>query len=98
MLADGTNEQSPRPKVQILVGNVLGGGSRPYKLSGVCVFSGTMVAVSSLFGKLAKGTTVQDFLDGFPGVEERQVKAVLEQGAKSLDTKVIPSRFDYAVN
>ena len=61
--------------------------SRPDKLSGAWVFSGTRVTVSSLFGNLAEGATVQDFLDWFPGVEEWQVKAVLEHEARSLDTK-----------
>ena len=60
--------------------------SRQDKLSGAWVFRGTRVTISSLFGNLAEGATVQDFLDWFPGVEEWQVKAVLEHEVKSLDT------------
>ena len=47
------------------------------------------VPVSALFGNLAAGATpVKDFLEWFPGVEEWQVKAVLEHEVKSLDAKV----------
>ena len=43
---------------------------------------------AALFGNLAAGATVKDFLEWFPGVEEWQVKAVLEHEVKSLDAKV----------
>ena len=46
------------------------------------------VPVSALFGNLAAGATVKDFLEWFPGVEEWQVTAVLEHEVKSLDAQV----------
>ena len=62
--------------------------SVPGRLSGAWVFTRTRAPVSALFGNLAGGATVKDFLDWFPGVEEWQVKAVLEHEVKSLDSKV----------
>ena len=62
--------------------------SVPGRLSGAWVFTRTRVPVSALFGNLAAGATVKDFLEWFPGVEEWQVKAVLEHEVKSLDAKV----------
>ena len=59
--------------------------SVPGRLSGAWVFTRTRVPVSALFGNLAAGATVKDFLEWFPGVEEWQVKAVLEHEVKSLD-------------
>ena len=62
--------------------------SVPGRLSGAWVFTGTRVPVSSLFANLAEGATVEDFLDWFPGVEEWQVKAVLEHEVERLDSRV----------
>ena len=59
--------------------------SVPGRLSGAWVFKRTRVPVSALFGNLASGATVTDFLEWFPGVEEWHVKAVLEHEVKSLD-------------
>ena len=61
------------------------------RLSGAWGFVGTRVPVSSLFGNLAEGATVEDFLDWFPGVEAWQVKAVLEHEVEHLDSKVKPA-------
>ena len=62
--------------------------SIPGRLSGAWVFSGTRVPVSSLFGNLAEGATVEEFLDWFPGVEAWQVRAVLEHEVEHLDSRV----------
>ena len=62
--------------------------SVPDRLSGAWVFTGTRVPVSALFGNLAEGATVEDFLHWFPGVEEWQVKAVLEHEEKNLEVHV----------
>ena len=59
--------------------------SAPDRLSGAWVFTRTRVPVSALFGNLVAGATVKDSLEWFPGVEEWQVKAVLEHEVKSLD-------------
>ena len=70
--------------------------SVPGRLSGTWVFTRTRVPVSALFGNLAAGATVKDFLEWFPGVEEWQVKAVLEHEVKSLDAKVsLESRYPF---
>ena len=62
---------------------------RPEKLSGAWVFQGTRVPVSALFENLKEGASTEQFLDWFPGVEEWQVKAVLEHEMKSLEDSVI---------
>ena len=63
---------------------------RPEKLSGAWVFQGTRVPVSALFENLKERASTEQFLDWFPGVEEWQVKAVLEHEMKSLaDSAVV---------
>ena len=62
--------------------------SVPGRLSGAWVFTGTRIPVSALFGNLAEGATVKDFLDWFPGVKEWQIRAALEHEVQSLDAKV----------
>ena len=48
----------------------------------------TRVPVATLFGNLAAGATVQDFLDWFEGVEEWQVRAALQHVADNIDAKM----------
>ena len=43
---------------------------------------------SALFGNLAEGATVHDFIEWFGGVDETQVRAVLEFIVHGLDAKV----------
>ena len=62
--------------------------SVPGKVSGAWVFKDTRLPVSALFGNLAEGATVQDFIEWFGGVEEAQVRAVLEFIVEDLDAKV----------
>ena len=45
--------------------------------------------LASLYENLANGATVEQFLEWFPGVEERQVKAVLEYEVKTLKASVL---------
>ena len=52
--------------------------SDPEKMSGAWVFTGTRVPLSALFGNLEEGATVAEFLDWFEGVEEWQVRAVID--------------------
>jgi uncharacterized protein (DUF433 family) len=61
--------------------------SIPGKHSGDWLFTKTRVPVATLFGNLAAGATVEEFLDWFEGVEEWQVKAVLQHVADNIDTK-----------
>jgi len=58
----------------------------PGKVSGAWVFSGTRIPLFALYENLASGATVEEFVEWFPGVEERQVRAVLEHEAKTLRT------------
>ena len=62
--------------------------SVPGRLSGAWVFAGTRVPVSALFGNLASGATVEEFLDWFEGVEKWQVNAVLKLVVTDLDAKI----------
>jgi len=57
----------------------------PDVVSGVWVFRGTRVPVSSLFENLEDGAQVNDFIDWFPGVTEEQVREVLEYVTHSLE-------------
>lgn len=56
----------------------------PAKLSGTWVFKNTRVPVRALFENVESGATVNDFLEWFPGVERKQVEAVLEFAEASL--------------
>lgn len=58
--------------------------SSPDKVSGAWVFSGTRVPVKALFENLEGGSTVDEFLEWFPGVAREQVIAVLEFTEQSL--------------
>ena len=54
------------------------------KVSGAWVFRGSRVPVQSLFENLEAGASIEDFLEWFPGVERKQVEAVLECARQSL--------------
>ena len=61
----------------------------PGRVSGAWVFSGTRIPLYTLYENLASGATVKEFVEWFPGVDERQVLAVLEFEANTLRTSVI---------
>jgi uncharacterized protein (DUF433 family) len=50
----------------------------PQVMSGTAVFTGTRVPVESLIAHLKAGDTLEDFLEGFPGVRREQAEAFLE--------------------
>lgn len=56
------------------------------KMSGAWVFRQTRVPVKSLFENLEDGSTVDNFLEWFPGVGREQVVAVLAFAEQSLAT------------
>ena len=62
--------------------------SEPGRVGGAWIFTGTRLPVSALFGNLAEGANIEEFLDWFDGVEEWQVKAALEYVVENLDAKV----------
>lgn len=57
----------------------------PERVSGAWLFRGTRVPVGALFANLEDGATVDEFLEWFPGVTRRQVEAVLNFAASSLE-------------
>lgn len=56
----------------------------PGKISGTWAFTGTRVPLYALFENLAEVATINEFVDWFPGVDRRQVQAVLEHEANAL--------------
>ena len=57
---------------------------KPGKVSGAWVFAGTRIPLSALYENLAGGATVDEFVEWFPGVDEQQVRAVLEHEVQTL--------------
>ena len=62
----------------------------PGKVSGAWVFAGTRIPLSALYENLASGATIEDFVEWFPGVDEQQVRTVLEHEARALKTAAAP--------
>jgi len=56
----------------------------PDIVSGAWVFRGTRAPVRALFENLEDGASTEDFLEWFPGVQGKQVEAVLEYASQSL--------------
>ena len=65
--------------------------SVPGKVSGAWVFKDTRLPLYALFENLAEGATIYDFIDWFGGVDEPEVRAVLEHVAQELRAKVVPA-------
>ena len=58
--------------------------SIPGKHSGDWLFTNTRVPVSALFGNLAAGATIEEYMEWFHPVDEWKIKAVLQHVADSL--------------
>ena len=56
----------------------------PEKVSGARVFRDTRLPLSTLYEHLASGATIKEIAQWFPGVEEEQLRAVLEHDAETL--------------
>jgi uncharacterized protein (DUF433 family) len=56
----------------------------PERMSGAPCFFGTRVPVQTLFEYLEGGDSLDEFLDGFPGVTREQAIAVLELARQQL--------------
>jgi uncharacterized protein (DUF433 family) len=54
------------------------------KVEGAWLFRGTRVPAKALFENLGGGSTVEEFLEWFPGVTHEQVKCVLDHIKRSL--------------
>ena len=58
--------------------------SDPDIMGGTPVFQGTRVPVQTLLDYLEGGDTLDEFLDGFPGVSREQAVAFLEMARDAL--------------
>jgi uncharacterized protein (DUF433 family) len=56
----------------------------PARVSGTPCFYGTRVPIKNLFDSLAAGETLDEFLDGFEGVNREQAIAVLDLAGGDL--------------
>lgn len=60
----------------------------PNVLNGTLVFTGTRVPVQVLVQHLAAGDSLEDFLEGFPGVSREQAVAYLEMTPEAVDALI----------
>jgi uncharacterized protein (DUF433 family) len=60
----------------------------PDRMSGAPCFTGTRVPIKNLFDYLEGGESLDEFLDGFPGVSREQAVAVIELAASGLLDKL----------
>lgn len=60
----------------------------PEILNGDLVFAGTRVPVKNLVDYLAAGDSLEEFLEGFPGVSREQAVAYLEMSRETLEEKI----------
>jgi len=56
----------------------------PEVMGGAPVFKGTRVPVDALFGNLAHGVSLEEFLANFPTVKREDAQRVIEFANKSL--------------
>lgn len=59
----------------------------PEILGGTPVFRGTRVPLQALFDSLEGGETLEEFLEGFPGVTREMAVAALEEAQQLLSSK-----------
>lgn len=57
----------------------------PGKVSGAWVLRGTRMPVATIFENLEAGASLDDVLSWYAGVDRKQVQAVIEFAARSLD-------------
>ena len=62
----------------------------PGKVSGAWVFGGTGIPLSALYEILASGTSIKEFVEWFPSVDEQQGRTVLEHGPRALKAAAAP--------
>jgi uncharacterized protein (DUF433 family) len=71
----------------------------PKITGGTSVFTGTRVAVETLFDYLAAGEPLDEFLAGFPSVSREQATAVLQAAQGALlppHLHVEPAQIDFS--
>jgi uncharacterized protein (DUF433 family) len=59
--------------------------SIPGKVSGAWVLKGTRMPVSVIFENLKAGAKIDEIMEWFEGLDRKQVEAVIEFAARSLD-------------
>ena len=57
----------------------------PGKVSGAWVLKGTRLPVATIFENLEAGASIDDVLIWYEGLDRKQVQAVIEFAARSLD-------------
>jgi uncharacterized protein (DUF433 family) len=57
----------------------------PGKVSGAWVLKGTRMPVATIFENLEAGASLDDVLPWYEGLDRKQVQAVIEFAARSLD-------------
>lgn len=60
----------------------------PHKISGAWAFTVTKIPLYALHENLAAGATITEFVEWFPDVSQRQVRAVLKHEAAQLITNL----------
>jgi uncharacterized protein (DUF433 family) len=60
----------------------------PNVMNGALVFAGTRVPVKVLMDHLAAGDSLDEFLEGFPGVSREQTIAYLEMAREAAEGRV----------
>ncbi|MBC7686678.1 MAG: DUF433 domain-containing protein [Aquabacterium sp.] len=61
----------------------------PETIGGTPVFTGTRVAIQSLFDYIETGETLDEFLENFPSVKRELAKPVLEMVSKTVTSEKI---------
>lgn len=67
----------------------------PEILSGTPCFASTRVPVKSLFDYLARGRSIEYFLEQFPTVERRQVSDVLQEAGRVLVCESVATTVEF---
>lgn len=57
----------------------------PGKVGGAWVLRGTRMPVATIFENLAAGANIDDIVEWFDGLDRKQVRAVIDFAARSLD-------------
>ena len=57
----------------------------PGKVSGAWVLKSTRMPVATIFENLEAGASIDDVLTWYEGIDRKQVQAVIEFAARSLD-------------
>ena len=68
----------------------------PDVVSGAPCFAGTRVPVAILFDYISAGESLEDFLEGYPGVTREQAQAVVALAEQRLLNSLAPRAYESA--